>query len=157
MHSSTNRFKESISIAKRGCRFLNETIDGEQSIFNYYTQKGCQFECSMKFVTNCTPWDFPLPTNIDTANMPPLCTTYAASQEWDSNEWILAHFMCYETFSITTQITLQWFDHKMNEATGTEECTKKCVPNCQEVTYQSTMDTRYLNKNEFCETDHLFR
>ena len=117
----------------------------------------------MKFVTNCTPWDFPLPANMDTANSPPLCTTYAkeyadiGSQEWDLIEWNFANLMCYDSYLITTQITLQWFDHKMNEATGTEECTKKCVPNCQEVTYQSTMDTLYLNKNDFCETDHLFR
>ena len=76
VHSSTDSFKKSIGIAKRGCRFLNETIEQEDSIFNHYTQKGCLFECSMKYVTNCTPWDFPLPANVDPANMPPLCTTY---------------------------------------------------------------------------------
>ena len=98
VHSSTDNFRESISIAKRGCRFLNETIDGEQSIFNHYTQKGCKFECSMKLVTNCTPWDFPLPTNVDTANTPPLCTTYAeeyadlSSQECEFNEGLLAKY-----------------------------------------------------------------
>ena len=45
----------------------------------------------------------------------------------------------------------------MNEGAGNEECSKKCVPNCEEVTYQTTMDTRYLNKEDFCDTDHLFR
>ena len=75
VHSSTDSFK-GITIAKRGCRFLDEIIEGDESIFNHYTQKGCLFECSMRSVTNCTPWDYPLPTNVDPANMPPLCTTH---------------------------------------------------------------------------------
>lgn len=92
VHSSTDSFK-GIRIAKRACRFLNETIEGEESIFNHYTQKGCFFECAMQSVTNCTPWDYPVPTNMDPTKISPFCTTHVI-EDMDIESQV-SHFITF--------------------------------------------------------------
>jgi hypothetical protein len=47
VQSSTNGFK-ALPLEKRECRLSNEIIDGRPSIFRFYTQKSCIFECTLK-------------------------------------------------------------------------------------------------------------
>jgi hypothetical protein len=52
VHISTESFK-SMSLANRGCRFPEETEESQESLFTYYTQKTCMFECTLtNIITN---------------------------------------------------------------------------------------------------------
>ena len=48
-HTYTEDF-ESLMLDKRGCRSNNEKMEDQDSIFKYYTQKTCIFECTLKTI-----------------------------------------------------------------------------------------------------------
>ena len=58
----TDSFLE-LPLEIRQCRNHDEVLD-EDSIFKIYTQKGCQYECSLRHAQNecgCTAWNHPRP------------------------------------------------------------------------------------------------
>ena len=87
-HTASDNTK-ALSIKSRQCRFMTENhviqIEGathcsrqvdllqlgilqiQNSMFTIYKQKGCLFECKVRYVANktgCTPWDFPVPEEL---------------------------------------------------------------------------------------------
>ena len=57
-YSATDNFKD-LSIKQRKCRFSHEHPDPENSLFKYYSQSTCSFECKLRQAyefTKCTPW-----------------------------------------------------------------------------------------------------
>ncbi len=62
-HITTDRLRD-LSIENRNCRYLDEQLPN--SMFNYYSQKSCLFECKLRESqkrANCTPWNYPYFTN----------------------------------------------------------------------------------------------
>jgi hypothetical protein len=49
IHKSTPEFQK-LSVEQRKCRFNDEQLEDQFSIFKYYTQKTCIFECTLKNV-----------------------------------------------------------------------------------------------------------
>ena len=47
VHRATDSFRD-LTIDKRGCRFLDEVPENITTIFKYYTQKSCIFNCLLK-------------------------------------------------------------------------------------------------------------
>jgi hypothetical protein len=57
---ATEKFKK-LDLSVRECRFSNENPDTD-SIFQYYSQKSCLFECRLRHShkkCGCTPWNYP--------------------------------------------------------------------------------------------------
>ena len=126
VHSYTPDFKRTLGIEARKCRFLDEVIEGEKSMFNNYTQKACIFDCALKrslSIANCTPWDFPFLPNVDTNDVPPICMNNNPSYA--------------DIFYYTLLDTLH-----------SDYCSPKCLPNCEEIAYEATRDTTTINKLE---------
>jgi hypothetical protein len=49
VHKATAYFR-TIELEKRGCRFIDERIEGRESIIKYYSKKTCIFECTLRMV-----------------------------------------------------------------------------------------------------------
>jgi hypothetical protein len=47
--------------------------------------------------------------------------------------------------------SLQDFEKAMDDGKHSLDCQKKCLPNCDETTYEYTIDTTELNTGELCE------
>lgn len=79
---------------------------------------------------NCIPWDFPLPSGSSTPDfLLPLC-------------------MSFEGEGYTN--TLAAFDRAMRDVNNSKDCHEMCQPNCDETTYEYTIDTTELNTEELC-------
>ena len=79
----------------------------EMSIFKYYREEGCLFECRLRFAAQeagCIPWDYPLLKNMSEL---PLCKSR----------------------------TLEKFETSMDRNDSLTYC--KCLPNCEEVEYET--------------------
>jgi hypothetical protein len=78
---------------------------------------------------NCIPWDYPLPLGLNVADDLPLCMSYKGDGYTN---------------------TVQAFDEAMGDGNNTKHCENKCFPNCDETTYEYTIDTTELNTEELC-------
>ena len=78
--------------------------------------------------TNCTPWDIPLPRAGNKTL--PICNTFYDGVKYFNS---LTKFMD----EITNPITR-------------EQCSKSCLPNCEETRYSYQLDKAELNLNELC-------
>ena len=61
IHNVSDDFR-SLPKAMRQCRFSHELDPSKKSMFNFYSQRGCLFECALKAgksLYNCTPWNYP--------------------------------------------------------------------------------------------------
>ncbi len=47
VHKATEAFR-ALPLEKRACRFFDELPDDQESIYSYYTQKSCVFNCMLK-------------------------------------------------------------------------------------------------------------
>ena len=59
-YATSDNFRN-LDINVRKCRFLDENPD-PKSIYSYYSQSACAFECRLRYaqnLTNCIPWDYP--------------------------------------------------------------------------------------------------
>jgi hypothetical protein len=77
---------------------------------------------------NCIPWDYPLPTGLNSTSLP-TCNSFKGD---GYNNSLLA------------------FDTAMEESNNTKDCDGICLPNCDETTYEYTIDTTELKTEELC-------
>jgi hypothetical protein len=77
---------------------------------------------------NCIPWDYPLPAGLNSTNLP-TCNSFEGG---GYNNSLLA------------------FDNAMKDSNNTRNCEKMCLPNCDETTYDYTVDTTELKTEELC-------
>ena len=57
---------EGLDIERRRCRYSHENPT-KKSIFKYYTQKACRFECALSEShkkVGCTPWNYPMSNEV---------------------------------------------------------------------------------------------
>lgn len=76
-------------------------------MFTIYKQKGCLFECKVRFVANktgCTPWDFPVPTEL-------------SAMKFCNNEDLLK------------------FNQLLDNPISHQTC--DCLPDCEEVNFET--------------------
>ena len=78
--------------------------------------------------SNCTPWDYPLPNDVNHA---PMCMSYFDGKNYFN--------------------TLKGFEMVMEDSDTLDHCTRECLPNCEQVTYSYVMDTTYLNYHGLCQ------
>lgn len=50
--------------------------------------------------------------------------------------------------------TVQAFDEAMKDADNSRDCENMCLPNCDETTFEATIDTTELNTDELCSNAH---
>ena len=88
------------------------TFQDNQTLFKIYRQKGCQFECRLRYAanfTNCIPWDYPVPEDLDGID---ICLS-----ERDGRNM------------------LKEFGLKMDDPKALESC--DCLPDCEEIKYET--------------------
>ncbi len=89
-------------------------------MFNTYNEKSCLFECRLKFAIkagNCIPLDYPAP----------------AGHQWESYPICVASI---DKKSRAGELSsLEKFERAMDSADSMKHC--ECLPNCEEVTYES--------------------
>ena len=81
-------------------------------MFKIYRQKGCQFECRLKYaahLANCIPWDYPIPKGHEGMKI------------------------CLSALNGTN--SLKEFHNYMDDPTALENCLFDCLPDCEEVKY----------------------
>lgn len=131
VHTATENFRM-ISLEKRKCRFIDELPEANTtSMFTYYTQKTCMFECILKSVVNkvgCLPWDYPPPSGVE--NDIPMCTSYIDGSEHNNSR-------------------IQ-FEMAMNDADVNMECSSNCLPDCEHVSLKWQVDTTNLRVSNLC-------
>ena len=87
-------------------------FQNDQTLFKIYRQKGCQFECRLRYAanfTNCIPWDYPVPDDLDGID---ICLS-----ERDGRNM------------------LKEFGLKMDDPDALESC--DCLPDCEEIKYDT--------------------
>ena len=132
-HTTSANFRE-LSIEKRQCRFKDENevnkyihtlyvcsstvtslflpFQNNQTLFKFYRQKGCQFECRLRYAanfTNCIPWDYPVPEDLDGID---ICLSEREGKNM-----------------------LKEFGGKMDDPVALEKC--DCLPDCEEIKYET--------------------
>ena len=83
-------------------------------MFKFYRQKGCQFECRLRYaanLANCIPWDYPIPKGFEGIS---ICMSVS---EQNGNN------------------TLSDFHEKMDDPNSITNCSFECLPDCEEVKY----------------------
>ena len=83
-------------------------------MFKVYRQKGCQFECRLRFAAfnaNCIPWDYPIPKGFEGISV------------------------CLSAQNGTN--SLQTFDQMMDDPDSVPNCDFDCFPDCEEVKYDT--------------------
>ena len=83
-------------------------------MFTFYRQKGCLFECKVRYSANrtgCTPWDFPVPKELSTMKF--------------CNGQDLLKFNQFMDYPISHQ-------------------TCDCLPDCEEVTFETQVSTNII-------------
>lgn len=88
----------------RQCRFRDE-VQENMTIFKYYTQSACQFECLLKRsrkICRCTPWSYPFDPSLEEVR---ICDLYG-------------HYC---------------FDEYMRDLSKISEC--QCLPNCEQTMF----------------------
>ena len=76
-------------------------------MFSFYKQKGCLFECKIRYVTDmlgCTPWDIPVPIELS-------AMTFCNGDK------------------------LLEFNQLLDNPISQKEC--DCLPDCEEVTFET--------------------
>ena len=109
-----------MSLDQRKCRLRNENPNPE-SMFKYYTQKSCQFECALATAlknSGCIPF-----------NMPHLYKE--AGDE-----------------ALCTRDHLAYFEQNMTDSSTLSHC--DCLPDCEGVTFSYTTNTLQLDPDEEC-------
>ena len=121
VHITSNSFVN-LAMGDRSCRYPLEQPDAGRSMFNYYTQKSCLFECRLTFAVsqvNCTPWDFPNPNkdrDVET------CTA--------------------------KDDRLKLFDEAMRDSDNLLEC--DCLPDCEEIVFETEVSAVPLKTKKIC-------
>ena len=86
-----------------------------ESMFKFYRQKGCQFECRLRYaatIAGCIPWDYPIPKGFEgTAS-------------------------CLSSSGRNGNNTLWYFLKKMDDPNSLNNCDFDCLPDCDEVKYE---------------------
>ena len=121
MHVASSNFRD-LTLENRKCRFSNENPSGKDSMFTYYTQKSCMFECCLNFAvkeTGCTPWDFPRPRSHERLNV---CTNIDRK---------LADFYT-----------------AMKNKENILRC--DCLPDCEETNYEIEIITKEIKIDDLC-------
>jgi hypothetical protein len=79
----------------------------------------------------CIPWDYPIPPAYNsTKHELTMCTAFKGDGHNNS---------------------LKIFEDAMNNVRHSQECRDECLQNCDETTYDYTIDTTELNTNTLCE------
>ena len=76
-------------------------------MFTFYKQKGCLYECKVRYIANmtgCTPWDFPVPKELSTMKF---CNGH----------------------------DLWKFNQLLDDPISHQAC--DCLPDCEEVTFET--------------------
>ena len=87
-------------------------LQDPKSIFNAYWNKGCQFECRLRFAalsTGCIPWDYPVPEDLRSID---ICLSMHDGKN-----------------------LLKEFNLKMEDPDSVKGC--DCLPDCEETTYET--------------------
>ena len=90
-------------------------------MFKGYSQKGCIFECSLKFAieeVGCLPWDFPTPIKWENASLA-VCNSHTRHTN-SKNDLI------------------RFYDAMKND-TNLKNC--DCVPDCEGIIYEAQEST----------------
>jgi len=110
-----------IDPGRRGCLFHDERRE-EMSIFDEYSQEGCQLEESLERAAqkcNCTPWDF---------------TTTRGNDQADFCDFI--GYFCFEQ-------VLKYHEE--------DAARKKCLPNCDTLSYEvSSVTSKPIDVSVLC-------
>jgi hypothetical protein len=101
------------------------------SIFKFYKQKACEFECRLKYasqVAGCVPWDYPIVPSLGDSISKTLCLAVHGHQN-----------------------TLRTFLSALEAEESLQQC--QCMPDCEEVTLETEVDTLDLNLDELCDEE----
>ncbi len=82
-------------------------------MFKHYSEKGCQFECRLKYaigVTNCLPWNYPQPMGLNRTQLP-ICTA-----TWNGENFV------------------RQFEDALGKIEALKSC--NCLPDCQHISYK---------------------
>ena len=85
-------------------------------MFQQYKEEGCLFECRLRNAssnTNCIPWDYPVPKDLDGID---ICLAWQNGTD-----------------------KLRKFNAIMDDPEVINSC--KCLPDCEEVTYETQVGT----------------
>ena len=121
---------QSTSIEERRCRYANETLPGQGSLFREYSQEGCLFECRLRHLqrkVKCLPWD-------------------------------MIRFDEDLTFPVCTRNKTTLFFKGLSEAAASQldeaEC-GHCLGNCEELVYSASVKTWEVDYVGTCLDDEM--
>ncbi len=136
---------KAIEVERRGCMFDFE--NGGLNIFANYTQKGCQFECSLNVAAKtcqCVPWNYPQAnSSLDTCD-------YMGVNCFERVSKLKKTTCRYLFFSFFLAPSLQ----KMAQASTTSNC--DCPADCNLVYYTYSMSAIKLNSEAICWSQEVF-
>jgi hypothetical protein len=78
----------------------------------------------------CLPWDYLIPPGTGDNNIPPICTTFVGDGYNNS---------------------LGAFNSAMEDTNMSRLCLDECLPNCDETTYEYSIDAVPLDIGDLCE------
>ena len=117
-----------IDVEKRKCRFSDE--NEELTSFKWYSRINCLLDCNSDYAENicgCRPWDYPQATeHKDTAE----------------EKKRICDFFGNTCFNMILE---------NNKA---DSCEKKCVPDCDEVSYAITINVYPINDATICDVNN---
>ena len=89
-------------------------------MFNGYSQKGCIFECRLKYTfshVKCIPWDYPVPPSLVKSKHVEMCDSSYSSSETPADS------------------KLATFENYMNSKESIEDC--NCLPDCEQQVFET--------------------
>merc|ERR1712117_273470 len=108
------------------------------TMFNYYSEKACLFECRLKKAAKaaeCIPWDYPVPQELE-----------GVPKELEDK---IKNTLCYSMASEND--SLNKFNKEMNDVDATKGC--NCKPDCHHHSYDFQINTQALDVDELCSFD----
>jgi hypothetical protein len=146
-YTTTEAFKV-LPLDTRKCRFTNENPNPD-SLFRYYGQKSCVFECHVKYAhakCGCTPWNYP---HFGNESVQVICDgilSYCFKQKMQ--EQVRNCSSC--------SMTKKKEHHVLSIITVTFQQHCDCLPNCEEVTFEATESSKKLNYFQECQVDAFY-
>ena len=124
-HVVTDDFR-ALDFEQRKCKFSHETDEKSTSFFNNYTQKACQYTCSLRYLQKlmgCTPWDVP-PLTIEDQDLIPLCDGVEAYK----------------------------YKKEQEKYVAAKDPNCQCEPDCEYVSYSTETSNFPMTKERYCES-----
>ncbi len=115
-------------------------------MFQSYNEKACQFECRLKFAARqagCIPWDYPVPQR---------------SAGGDDLDWGALEICRSNHSGENGENRLSVFERAMDsDAALRQSGCDDCSPNCEEVTFETQVNTLELDVEGLCDRNGDWR